>query len=124
MAAVIVGHQEFPIGVRLDYSYNQFHGKRTQGKEVPDATMHIVTADVVATLPGDYVKPYVVAGLGWYPYREPTDARRNNDVGVNVGAGVTFPCFIGVGFVEGRFHHVLGRTTAQEFLPITIGLVF
>lgn len=124
MVALIAGSQEYPIGVRLDYSYDQFHGKRTLGKKIPDATMRIVTADAVATLPTDDVKPYAVGGVGWYPYREPTDARRDNDIGVNIGAGITFPCVVGAGFIEGRLHHVLGRKTGGEFFPVTLGLVF
>lgn len=126
LIAITRGGNDSPLGVRLDYSYNAFRGKTIDGKRYRDAHMNVVTADLVFSMhTGPYVKPYVLAGLGWYPYREATATKRSDDTGANIGAGLTFPLPLTPlsGFLEARYHRVFGqRVQARRFVPVVLGL--
>lgn len=128
LIAISTGGTQIPIGLRLDYSYNAFHGKTVNGKTYRDAHMNVVTGDLVfAPHTGPYIKPYALAGMGWYPYREATDTKRSNDWGANFGLGLTFPLpLIPTGaFVEARYHRVFGANkVARRFIPIIAGVTF
>lgn len=128
LIAISTGGNELPFGLRLDYSYNAFRGKTIAGKTYRDAHMNVVTANVVfAPHTSPYIKPYFLAGMGWYPYREATDSVRSNDWGANVGVGLTFPLpLIQTGaFVEARYHRVFGSNqVARRFVPIVAGVTF
>lgn len=126
LIAITDGGSESAIGMRLDYSYNAFRGKTLNGKRYRDAHMNVVTGDVVLSIPtGPYIKPYALAGLGWYPYREAAETTRKNDWGANIGAGLTFPIPLSSagGFIEARYHRVFGGgVQARRFVPIMIGV--
>ena len=128
LVAISTGGQEIPLGLRLDYSYNAFHGKTVAGKTYRDAHMNVVTANVLfAPHTGPYIKPYVLAGMGWYPYREANDSTRTNYWGANFGMGLTFPLpIIQTGaFVEARYHRVFAsKQAARRFIPIVAGVTF
>lgn len=126
LVAITNGGSDSPLGFRLDYSYNGFTGKTIAGKRYRDAHMNVVTGDIVFSVhTGPYIKPYILGGAGWYPYREATDAKGKNDWGANVGAGLTFPLPLGAGsgFLEGRLHRVFGGgVQARRFVPIILGV--
>jgi len=126
LVAISNGGYDSPVGLRLDYSYNGFKGKTVAGKKYRDAHMNVVTGDLVVSLhTGPYVKPYILGGAGWYPYREATDTKRRNDWGANIGAGLTFPLPLnaGSGFLEARLHRVFGGgVQARRFVPIILGV--
>jgi hypothetical protein len=126
LVAITNGGSESPLGLRLDYSYNGFKGKTIAGRRYRDAHMNVVTGDLVFSLhTGPYIKPYVLGGAGWYPYREATDTKRRNEWGANAGAGITFPFPLqaGSGFLEARLHRVFGGgTQARRFVPIILGV--
>ena len=126
LVAISNGGSESPLGLRLDYSYNGFKGKTIAGRRYRDAHMNVVTGDVVFSLhTGPYIKPYVLGGAGWYPYREAGDTKRRNDWGANIGAGLTFPLPFSPagGFLEARLHRVFGGgVQARRFVPIVLGV--
>lgn len=126
LIALTNGGSESSLGVRLDYSYNAFRGKTIAGKRYRDAHMNVVTGDLVFSLhTGPYVKPYILVGAGWYPYREATGTKRANDWGANIGSGLTFPLpfSVGGGFIEARYHRVFGGgVQARRFVPIILGV--
>lgn len=126
MLAVIAGPQTSFLGMRLDASYNQLNGRDTGPRPVRNLHLNAVTANLVATLPSGYVKPYAVVGAGWYPVREPVDGKRHNEFGANGGLGLTFPFFGAAGFVEARYHKVAAPAGVRDrrFVPITVGIVF
>jgi opacity protein-like surface antigen len=123
-AAVIWGSEGSLVGARVDYSSNQFNGRRVNGTTYGGIRLSAVTANVVVTLPLGSIKPYGMVGGGWYPYREAGDSKRDNDFGGTIGGGITFPFLVGAGFIEGRYHAVSGRATARTFVPITFGILF
>lgn len=126
LVAITSGGSESSLGARLDYSYNGFRGKTVNGRHYRDAHMNVVTGDIVFSLhTGPYIKPYVLGGAGWYPYREATDTKRRNDWGANIGTGVTFPLPLtdAGGFIEARYHRVFGGgVQARRFVPIVLGV--
>ncbi len=67
------------------------------------------------------IRPYVIGGAGIY-------ANGGTDVGINAGAGATFP--LGVGdsparlFAEARFHAIFAEGNTINLLPITVGIMF
>lgn len=124
LAAVIWGGESSIMGARIDYSTNQFNGRSVSGTTYGDIRLSAVTANIVFTLPLGSIKPYGMIGGGWYPYREAGDGKRDNDFGETIGAGLTFPFFVGAGFIEGRYHAVSGRATARTFVPVTVGILF
>lgn len=126
MIAIVTGSTSFPIGLRLDYTYNQFHGRSARTPRTPDLHFSAVTADLIATLPTGYVKPYIIGGGGWYPIREPADGARHNEFGLNAGIGVAFPLFGAAGFLEARYHRITGPTgfADRRFVPVMLGVMF
>jgi hypothetical protein len=126
MLAILTGGlQDSPFGWRLDYSYNQFKGHMHDGEQIQNSHLNVVTANLVASLPMEYTKPYVIVGGGWYPVRDTVTLKQNNDIGVNLGLGITFPFLSGAWFLEGRYHRIFqGPTVGERFIPINIGVLF
>lgn len=125
LVGVSVGGGDSPVGFRLDFSYSDFRGKTIGGKTYRDAHINATTVNLLIPVgSGPYIKPYVITGIGWYPYREAADNSRSNDYGVNAGGGITFPLPVASGFIEARYHRIFGGgVTARRYIPITVGLV-
>lgn len=127
LATLSMGPQESPIGLRFDYQYAAFNGKTVGGSNVPDIHINSLTANMVVAFRVGYAKPYLIGGAGWYPLRLPGAAKRENDFGVNGGAGVAFPLpYTGIGaFVEARYHDVnRSDTSPYHYIPVTVGVMF
>jgi hypothetical protein len=84
--------------------------------------MTAVTLSAVGTLSIGYTKPYVTLGGGWYPFKKGQPEKRLSDWGLTTGLGITAPFPIGAVFLEARYHYIYGRTTAQRYLPISLGI--
>lgn len=127
LVTLATGPADSPIGARFDYSYNEFRGRTIGAVESPDSHVNSVTANIVLAGRAAGLKPYLIGGLGWYPYYEAGDSTRINAFGPNAGAGIGFPLPYSElgGFIEARYHkahapHHLDR----RFIPITIGIMF
>jgi hypothetical protein len=105
------------FGVRLDAAHTRFTGRNA----TPDVNMTSARANLVFTLPAGYAKPYLLAGGGWYSYRDTTD--RKNTFGIQGGLGFTFPFIIANGFVETRYHRIFGKDEHKRFIAFSAGLV-
>ncbi len=126
LATLSMGPSESPIGLRVDYQYAGLNGKTVNGAKVPDIHVSSLTANMVIAFRVAYVKPYLIGGAGWYPLRLP-GAKRENDFGVNGGAGIAFPIpYTAIGaFVEARYHDVnRSDTSPYHYIPITLGVMF
>ena len=86
--------------------------------------LNIATANAIVVVPGESVKPYLIAGGGLYRFREGTDLTTSNHFGLNAGLGCTFPLFSKVGFIERRYHRIFGRTVSEQVIPVTLGILF
>lgn len=124
LIGVSTGGGDYPVGFRLDFSYADFRGKTAGAKSYRDAHFDAATLNLVVPLgAGPYIKPYLITGLGWYPFREATASRRDNDFGVNAGGGITFPLPVASGFLEARYHRIFGGgVSARRFVPIILGV--
>ena len=109
-----------PIGFRVDGVMNQFNfpgGK----KRIFDVSANLL----YAMIPTPRVKPYVIAGLGFYGSRVVgSDELGQNDIGINAGAGVKFNLIVVNGFVDARFHHIFSEGGGTGFIPVSIGITF
>jgi opacity protein-like surface antigen len=116
-----------PAGIRVDGSYHKFDGKTaTTG----DAEVLAATADVVVGFRAILLKPYFLAGVGYYRL-DFSDASfpsafrgKQNETGWNAGAGVSISLRKIDLFVEARYHSVDTEADRFEFVPISVGLVF
>jgi hypothetical protein len=130
LATLSMGAQESPLGLRIDYQYAGFNGKVAADTRVPDIHINSLTANLVVAFRVGYAKPYLIGGAGWYPLRLPGATKRENDFGVNGGAGVAFPLpYTGIGaFIEARYHDVNRSATTPytsiHYIPVTFGLMF
>lgn len=130
LATLSMGPQESPLGMRIDYQYAGFNGKTVAGARVPDIHINSLTANLVMAFRVGYAKPYLIGGAGWYPLRLPGATKRENDFGVNGGAGVAFPLpHTGIGaFIEARYHDVNRSETTPytsiHYIPVTFGVMF
>jgi hypothetical protein len=113
------------VGIRLEAMFNSFGMKaNTDGS----STKRILSATANATLsnPSTPLRSfYLIGGLGVYNTRVvggPSD-ENNNDVGFNVGLGMTLTSAV-VTFVEARYHHVPSEASTTRMIPISFGLRF
>ena len=109
-----------PIGFRFDGVMNQFNfpGGKTR---IFDVTANLM----YAMIPTPRVKPYVIAGLGFYGSRVVGSGELgSNDIGINAGAGVKFNLMVVNGFVDARFHHIFSDGGGTGFIPVSIGITF
>lgn len=127
LATLSMGPQESPLGLRFDYQYAGFNGKTVGGARTPDMHINSLSANLVMAFRVGYAKPYLIGGAGWYPVRLPGAPKRENDFGVNGGAGIAFPLpYTGIGaFIEARYHDVnRSDTSPYHYIPVTFGVMF
>jgi len=117
-----------PIGIRLDAALHHFPGKDVNfGGTTASTSLNVYSGTVNATyglplpLP---VKPYAIAGLGYYGAVSTVDGVPGNSsetkLGYNAGVGVSFTRF----FAEVRYHHMNTSNSALTFMPLTFGITF
>jgi opacity protein-like surface antigen len=116
-----------PIGIRIDAALNHFPGKDNNVGAGFTASSNIWSGTVNATyglplpLP---VKPYAIAGLGYYGDIVTVDnvpgSASEKKLGYNAGVGVSFSRL----FAEVRYHHMNTPNSATTFMPLTFGITF
>jgi len=116
-----------PVGLRIDL---QYHKLDAAGPGGGDAEVVAGTANLVVGFRALVVKPYVLAGGGYYrlDFSEesfPSAFRdRQDEFGWNAGAGVSFSMRNIDIFVEARYHSVQTEGDRFTFVPVSVGLVF
>ena len=116
-----------PVGIRVDGSYNKFDG---QTATAGDAEVLAGTANVVLGFRAILLKPYVLAGIGYYRLdfsdaSFPSSFRgKQNETGWNAGAGVSISLRKIDLIVEARYHSVDTSGARFQFVPVSVGLVF
>ena len=114
-----------PIGLRVDGMYNKFGGRDDIGDSQPDARIIGANANLVYSLPGQGIRPYLIGGAGIYGLKIDTpNSEQITDFGVNGGIGAAFPLSGFNTFIEARFHHVFTENEATQFVPVTFGISF
>ncbi|MBA2708607.1 MAG: outer membrane beta-barrel protein [Gemmatimonadaceae bacterium] len=113
-----------PIGIRVDGMYNKFSAK-DDFPGVPDTRIIGANANLVYSLPGTGIRPYLIGGGGIYGLKaEDTGIDQETDFGVNGGIGASFPLSGFNTFIEARFHHVFTENFSTQFIPVTFGISF
>ena len=117
-----------PVGFRVDGMWNQFSAT---GNSSAKLRIMSLSANAILSMPGAMVvSPYAIGGVGMYNSKDNSaGATASNDVGVNIGAGVSFGLAGFSAFGEVRLHNIMadngaGGTTNVRFIPITFGITF
>jgi hypothetical protein len=117
-----------PIGIRADGTYHKLDGKSAAAG---DAEVLAGTADVVVGFRAILLKPYFLAGVGYYRL-DFSDASfpsafrgKQNEAGWNAGAGISISLRKVDLIVEARYHSVSTEGRHDfKFIPVSVGLVF
>lgn len=130
---VSLGFQPYgsSVGLRVDGMYNKFSIKNDlnlgNGYD-GDPTIIAGTANLVFSLPGQGIRPYLIGGGGIYGLKSNSSLSTNDDyetdVGVNGGIGAAFPLAGFSTFIEARFHHIFSDPGSVQFVPVTFGISF
>jgi len=117
-----------PVGFRVDGSFNQFSDK---SPSTENFRIMGLTANAVLGMPGAMVvKPYAIGGVGMYNSKSSAaGSESSNDMGVNLGAGVSFGLAGFSAFGEIRWHKLFPDAVAGikpniSYIPITFGITF
>ncbi|MEO5588375.1 MAG: outer membrane beta-barrel protein [Gemmatimonadaceae bacterium] len=114
-----------PIGFRVDGMYNKLGSK--DEFDFPDLKIISGNANLVYSLPGTGISPYLIGGAGVYNFKADGSGSYSDsetDFGLNGGIGAAFPLSGFSAFVEARYHHVFTEGSATQFIPVTFGLRF
>lgn len=131
LVSLALGVAELPIGVRIDGIYNNLprsKGTLPVGSGTSSLRILGVLGNAVYAFSGTSVKTYLIAGGGLYNTRLDLDnAKSENHLGLNAGAGMTFGFGPIASFIEARYHFI-SRQPAQggvlHYVPITFGFMF
>jgi len=114
-----------PVGIRFEGMYNHFGGRTDLAHNQPDARIIGATANLLYSLPGQGIRPYLIGGVGYYGLKlDVPNAESINKIGVNGGIGAVFPLSGFNTFVEARLHHVFTDNNSTQFIPIVFGIQF
>lgn len=111
-----------PLGLRFEGMYNKFLGKDDFGNQ-PDTRVIAGTANLVYSLPGQGITPYLIGGAGYYGLK-PEGFESVGKFGLNGGVGALFPLSGFSAYVEARLHHVFTDVSSKQFIPVTFGIMF
>jgi hypothetical protein len=115
-----------PFGWRAELGYQSFAHD--------DETVRHIVGRLNAIIPfasRPDARPYILAGAGLYNSKAETDhgdhthgGESENFAGINAGVGIRWNIAGLNTIVESRFHHVFDDHHAQQFIPLTIGVLF
>jgi hypothetical protein len=118
-----------PVGLRFEGMYNKFLGRNDTGEDPranqPDSRVIAGTANLVYSLPGQGIRPYLIGGGGYYSRKDDqANASSVNNFGINGGIGAMFPLSGFNAYVEARIHDVFTDVSSTQFIPVTFGILF
>lgn len=120
-----------PIGLRIDGMYNKMSVRDDATITIPgqgfveSVSIASANANLVYSLPGRGIMPYVIGGGGIYSTKvngEGFDLDSRNKFGVNGGIGAAFPLSGFNTFIEARLHHIFSDGASTQFIPVTFGI--
>jgi Outer membrane protein beta-barrel domain len=111
-----------PVGFRIDAAYNQFGAKGTTNV---NAKIAGVSGNVVLSMAGAELTPYVIGGVGYYRVSSSaTGSVASNNFGFNAGAGLRIPLTGFSTFIEARYNRISESGGSTSFVPVTVGVMF
>ena len=116
-----------PLGLRIEAMYSQMAAKDIDnlGTRMLAGIANVTVSGAAMAVPNGYL----IGGLGIYNgsctgSACPAAAESENDMGINIGAGLNIP-LTGFGtFIEARLHVIMNEGTKAKFIPITFGMKF
>ena len=113
-----------PLGLRLEGGYHRFdYANGGNGNtRVIDGI-----ANGVVRLPGQVVRPYLIAGVGAYNVGGEVagvDLDSETNMGLNGGVGIDLPLSGLAAFVEARYHTIFRDGENLNMVPVTVGIRF
>lgn len=119
-----------PIGLRVDGMYNKLSVKDDAVITLPagfveSASIMSANANIVYSLPGTGITPYLIGGGGIYSMKlqgNGFDTDSESKFGVNGGIGAAFPLSGFNTFIEARLHHIFSDESSTQFIPVTFGI--
>jgi Outer membrane protein beta-barrel domain len=114
-----------PLGLRFEGAYNKFIGRNDIGLNQPDSRIIAGTANLIYSLPGVGIRPYLIGGGGYYSLKvDRPNAQSVNKFGINGGIGAMFPLSGFNTYLEARVHDVFTDVSSTIFVPVTFGILF
>jgi len=111
-----------PVGFRIDAAYNQFGAKGTTNV---NAKIAGVSGNVVLSMAGAQMTPYLIGGVGYYRVSSSlTGTVASNNFGFNAGAGLQIPLSGFATFIEARYNRISENGGSTSFVPVTVGVMF
>lgn len=120
-----------PLGLRFDGMYNKMSVKDDATVTIPglgvveNAVIMGANANLVYSLPGVGITPYLIGGGGIYSLKidgDDFDSDSESDFGVNGGVGAAFELSGFRTFIEARLHHIFTEGKSTQFIPVTFGI--
>ncbi len=115
-----------PFGLRGEFGYQSF--------SKDDFSLRHLVGRVNALVPfasRPDAQPYLIGGVGLYNSKGEIDhgdhahgGESESFAGINAGAGIRWSISGLTTVVEARFHHVFDDHHAQQFIPLSIGILF
>jgi opacity protein-like surface antigen len=113
-----------PVGFRIDAAYNQFGSKGTTNV---NAKIAGVSGNVVLSMAGAGITPYLIGGVGYYRVSSSASgigSVASNHFGFNAGAGLNLPLSGFSTFIEARYNRISESGASTSFVPVTVGVMF
>ena len=121
-ATVGVNPAGMPIGFRIDGAYNQFAAK---GTTKVNAKIASLSGNVVFSMPGVVMTPYLIGGVGYYHASSSVaGSASSSNMGFNGGAGINIPLTGFNVFAEARYNRFTDKLGSTSYVPITVGILF
>lgn len=110
-----------PVGLRVEGMFNSFDVDAAG----VDASLRTMALSANATFAlGPAMPLYLIGGVGMYNNKFSTAEEGENDLGLNIGAGLNIPLTGFGAFIEARYHHIMVEETSYAIVPITFGIKF
>ncbi len=113
-----------PVGFRIDGAYNQFGAKGTTNLNAKIAS---VSGNVVLSMAGAEMTPYLIGGAGYYHVSASATGiggTASNHFGFNAGAGLRVQLTGFTIFIEARYNRISENAGSTSFVPVTVGVMF
>lgn len=112
---------QFPVGFRIDGGYDNFGFKGTH----ESVRVVSLSGNAVLNMPTTAeLRPYFIGGAGLYHVgTSVSGSGSTNNFGLNGGVGIVMPLSGFNAFAEARYHWI-DASGGNQFIPITIGVMF
>ncbi len=126
MLALARGSDDSPFGLRFSASYDRLKGKSSAGATGPQRRIGSGSTEIIFSMPGFTVKPYLTAGAGAYKMTsEPAVPDAKMRFGFDFALGFNLPLGTRAVSLEGRLTNITQPNAKPiRYVPVTLGILF